>query len=128
MILTEEEIKEIQEKPFSQNDWLWFYTRAIEQAILDKLQDKSSKDVECKEDDGCPTEKAVLQRFWRESQDKLKNAERYEWLRDKCTYEENPNHTWIVESPPEMWDEAIDSAMKANTVSIYDMEKTNVQN
>lgn len=52
MILTEEEIKEIQEKPFSQNDWLWFYTRAIEQSILDKLQDK------------------------------LKNAERYEWIRN----------------------------------------------
>ena len=37
MILTEEEIEEIQNQPFSQNDWLWFYTRAIEVAIIKKL-------------------------------------------------------------------------------------------
>lgn len=100
MILTEEEIKEIQEKPFSQNDWLWFYTRAIEQAILDKLQDK------------------------------LKNAERYEWLRNKvavssdsisgaycwmpsCNYKLNTNDKSET-------DKAIDSAIEK--------ERTNVQN
>ena len=38
MILTEEEIEEIQNREFSQNDWLWFYTRAIEEAILKKLK------------------------------------------------------------------------------------------
>ena len=37
MILTEDEIQEIQNHPFSQNDWLWFYTRAIEAAILKKI-------------------------------------------------------------------------------------------
>jgi hypothetical protein len=28
--LTDEEREEIENRPFSQNDWLWFYTRAIE--------------------------------------------------------------------------------------------------
>ena len=37
-LLSDEEIEEIQNREFSQNDWLWFYTRAIEAAILDKLK------------------------------------------------------------------------------------------
>ena len=36
-VLSDEEIEEIQNREFSQNDWLWFYARAIEQAILNKL-------------------------------------------------------------------------------------------
>ncbi len=40
------------------------------------------------------------------------NAKRYAWLRDECIESKNPNHTWIVEAPPDMWDEAIDKAMK----------------
>lgn len=92
MILTEEETEEIENRPFSQNDWLWFYTRAIEQAIFDKLQDK------------------------------LKNSDRYEWLRDE-------NNTWDIYHMIEdgfhsdKLDKAIDSAMKVNTCSIYDTEK-----
>ena len=39
------------------------------------------------------------------------NAKRYVWLRDECIESKNPQHTWIVESPPDMWDEAIDAAM-----------------
>ena len=35
--LTEEEREEIENTPFSQNDWLWFYTQAIE----DKLKEKN---------------------------------------------------------------------------------------
>jgi len=37
-----------------------------------------------------------------------RDALRYRWLRDKCIA---PQHTWILEAPAEMWDEAIDSAM-----------------
>ena len=32
----QEEFEEIEDVPFSQNDWLWFYTRAIEQALKEK--------------------------------------------------------------------------------------------
>ena len=31
-------------------------------------QEQRQKDMPCIEDDGCPTEKAVLQRFWRKHQ------------------------------------------------------------
>jgi hypothetical protein len=41
-----------------------------------------------------------------------KDAERYRWLRDECIPEKNPNHTWIVESPGEEWDAAIDEAIR----------------
>ena len=34
--LTEEEREEIENRPFSQNDWLWFYTRAIEAKLKEK--------------------------------------------------------------------------------------------
>ena len=34
--LTDEEREEIENRPFSQNDWLWFYTRAIEAKLKDK--------------------------------------------------------------------------------------------
>lgn len=40
------------------------------------------------------------------------DAKRYRWLRDDCIPEKNPNHTWIVEAPGELWDAAIDDAMK----------------
>lgn len=40
------------------------------------------------------------------------DAARYRWLRDECVPEKHPNHTWIVEAPGDMWDAAIDSAMK----------------
>jgi hypothetical protein len=36
-VLTDEEIDKIQNQEFSQNDWLWFYTRAIEAAVLAKF-------------------------------------------------------------------------------------------
>jgi hypothetical protein len=36
-VLSDEEIGEIQNREFSQNDWLWFYTRAIEAAVLAKF-------------------------------------------------------------------------------------------
>lgn len=41
------------------------------------------------------------------------DAERYRWLRDECIPEKHPEHTWIVEAPPEDWDAAIDSARKS---------------
>jgi len=44
------------------------------------------------------------------AQDEL-DAKRYRWLRDLCTPEDNPQHTWIVEAPSDMWDKAIDDAM-----------------
>jgi hypothetical protein len=34
--LTDEEREEIENRPFSQNDWLWFYTRAIEAKLKEK--------------------------------------------------------------------------------------------
>jgi hypothetical protein len=40
-------------------------------------------------------------------------ARRYVWLRDECVDSKNPQHTWIVESPADLWDEAIDAAMNA---------------
>ena len=39
------------------------------------------------------------------------DAKRYRWLRDQCTPEDNPQHTWIVEAPGDLWDQAIDDAM-----------------
>ena len=33
-----------------------------------ELAEQERGDSACKEDDGCPTERAVLQRFWRETQ------------------------------------------------------------
>ena len=94
MILTEEEIEDIENRPFSQNDWLWFYTRAIEQAILNKLQDK------------------------------LKNAERYEWLRNtqrigKVVCQDSKWAQELVDQEflaGEYLDKAIDSAMEKNNV------------
>ena len=32
----QEEFEEIEDMPFSQNDWLWFYTRAIEAKLKEK--------------------------------------------------------------------------------------------
>lgn len=37
MILTEDEFEELQNMEFSQNDWLWFYTQAVETKLLEKL-------------------------------------------------------------------------------------------
>ena len=34
--LTEAEREEIENRPFSQNDWLWFYTYAIEAKLKEK--------------------------------------------------------------------------------------------
>lgn len=108
MILTEEEIEEIQNRPFSQNDWLWHYARAIEHAIISKLQENI--------------------------QEKLKNAERYEWLvensfdREGITQFHITEHSWEPHSQtkePIKWvcrirgpaiDKAIDSAMEKNNV------------
>lgn len=45
-----------------------------------------------------------------------KDAKRYRWLRDHCTNEENPSHTWIVEAPGELWDDAIDAAMESRAL------------
>lgn len=42
------------------------------------------------------------------------DAKRYRWLRDHCVPEENPQHTWIVEAPGDLWDAAIDEAMSAD--------------
>lgn len=42
------------------------------QAPVREVPETESGDRICKESDGCPTEKAVLQRFWREHQSKLK--------------------------------------------------------
>ena len=40
------------------------------------------------------------------------DAERYRWLRDECTDDKNPQHTWIVEATPGEWDAAIDTARR----------------
>ena len=37
-LLTEQEIDEIQNREFSLNDWLWFYTRAIEAKVIEKIK------------------------------------------------------------------------------------------
>ena len=34
--LTDDEREEIENRPFSQNDWLWFYTQAIEAKLKEK--------------------------------------------------------------------------------------------
>lgn len=47
--------------------------------------EKESKDALCEEDDGCPTEKAVLQRQWREQRLALQN------LRAAMVDAPNPN-------------------------------------
>lgn len=49
--------------------------------------------------------------FCKERSGVVANANRYVWLRDECVDSKNPQHTWIVESPPDMWDEEIDKAM-----------------
>ena len=43
---------------------------AIREALAEPpaQHERVQPDSECKEDDGCPTEKAVLQRFWRKAQ------------------------------------------------------------
>lgn len=38
MILTDDEFEELQNMEFSQNDWLWFYTQAVENKLLEKLK------------------------------------------------------------------------------------------
>ena len=37
-MITDEEFEELQNRPFSQNDWLWFYTQAVEQLVLEKVE------------------------------------------------------------------------------------------
>lgn len=38
MFLTDDEFEELQNMEFSQNDWLWFYTQAVENKLLEKLK------------------------------------------------------------------------------------------
>ena len=44
--------------------------------------------------------------------DDAEDAERYRWLRDECDAVSNPNDTWILEAPADMWDDGIDAARK----------------
>lgn len=74
--------------------------------------------------DGCPTEKAVLERFWREHQSAPSDAEdaaRYRWLRqDQEGFEVSVAETdddgyehWVSAYPPDELDAAIDAARGA---------------
>ena len=47
-----------------------------------------------------------------------RDAKRYRWVRDHCNDIENPAHAWIVEAPADLWDDAIDNAMKETTDAI----------
>jgi hypothetical protein len=64
----------------------------------------------CQEADGCPTERAVLQRFWREHQAENADAERYRWL---VSCETLPEQLFFQNSK-EFTDAAIDRRIAAS--------------
>jgi hypothetical protein len=37
-MITNEEFEELQNKQYSQNDWLWFYTQAVEKLVREKME------------------------------------------------------------------------------------------
>jgi hypothetical protein len=42
-----------------------------------------------------------------------RDARRYRWLRDECDAVSNPQDTWILEAPADMWDDGIDAAIES---------------
>ena len=82
-------------------------------------------DSECKEDDGCPTEKAVLQRFWRKAQQQEPVAVYVgeTWCGSVVRlYEDLPLETPLYTSPPAskpLTDEQIKALWHENEPSPY---------
>ena len=59
---------------------------------------EKSQDKPCVEDDGCPTEKAVLQRFWREHQAQPEQ-EPVAWA-DKVDIDRDGHDLWVSRQEP----------------------------
>ena len=123
MFLTDDEFEELQNMEFSQNDWLWFYTQAVENKLLEKLKAQEPfafhHDEEGLSYSNHYTGTVPLYRHPLPPDDVVRDAERYRWLRSQgsggyaiCKWDNGAGDYFRCIAPAETLDAAIDAAIK----------------
>lgn len=120
MILTDDEFEELQNMEFSQNDWLWFYTQAVENKLLEKLKAQAPVGVFWHDEDRNEWGVNIIDgttvfdgdKLYRHPlppDDVVRDAARYKWLRDETN---EMSEIRVINSTWEHLDAAIDAALE----------------